>query len=220
MMVSVPRLLTASPTAGAAGRSAAARRALRTLAVLVAVAVGLLAGAGAAQAHATLVSTDPADGSTVAVVPTQVTLTFDEPVRSLGTQVVVLAPDGRTVSSGDAVLADTSVSEALTSGLPAGAYTVEWRVTSADGHPLSGKLVFTAAAGTAPAGSTAPTDPATVLPAPTDRSTFTVVAPVDSDADTGLAPGMVAGVAAIVIALAVIGPILLLRRRHSDAGGR
>ena len=47
---------------------------------------------------------------------------------------------------------------------PAGAYTVEWRVTSADGHPISGSFSFTAeAAGAessapslAPVPSTAP----------------------------------------------------------------
>jgi hypothetical protein len=36
------------------------------------------------------------------------------------------------------------VSEHLQPGSPAGQYTVAWRVTSADGHPVSGRFSFTA----------------------------------------------------------------------------
>ena len=43
----------------------------------------------------------------------------------------------------------TTVTQPLAGGLPAGAYTVEWRVTSADGHPLSGTFGFTVAQGAA-----------------------------------------------------------------------
>lgn len=207
-----------------------ARALRRTLAVLAVAVVALLAGAGAAQAHSTLVSTDPADGSAVGVVPAQVTLTFSEPVEPLGTQVVVLAPDGRTVSSGDAVLAGTSVSEALVSGLPAGAYRVEWRITSSDGHPVSGTFGFTAAAGsstastatasTATAGpaqpavtaATAGPTPATFLPVPADQVSLMAVAP-DADTDTGVSAGTLTGLAAVVVVLAVIGGAWLRRRR-------
>jgi hypothetical protein len=233
MMVSVRTPVTAWTTARHPRRTLIARVVRRTLAVLLVAAVGVLAGPSVAQAHSTLVSTDPADGSIVVGPPAQVTLTFDEAVESLGTQIVVLAPDGRTVSSGDAVLAGPSVSEAVSSGLPAGAYRVEWRVTSSDGHPVSGTFTFTATAGSAP-GPAAPTagatqtaattpsagaTPATVLPVPSDQVSLTAVAPVvDTDTDTGVSAGTLTGLAALVVVIAVVGG-LLLRRRRARADG-
>jgi methionine-rich copper-binding protein CopC len=220
MMVGVRTPATVRTAVRDARRMPVARALRRTLAVLAVVVVALLAGAGAAQAHSTLVSADPADGSAVGSVPAQVTLTFSEPVEPLGTQVVVLAPDGRTVSSGDAVLAGTSVSEALVSGLPAGVYRVEWRVTSSDGHPVSGTFGFTAAAGSPTAGpaqaavtaATAGPTPATLVPVPGDQVSLMAVAP-DADTDTGVSAGMLTGLAAVVVVLAVIGGAWLRRRR-------
>jgi methionine-rich copper-binding protein CopC len=225
MMVGVRTPATVRTAVRDARRMPVARALRRTVTVLAVAVVALLAGAGAAQAHSTLVSTDPADGSTVGIVPAQVTLTFSEPVEPLGTQVVVLAPDGRTVSSGDAVLAGTSVSEALVSGLPAGAYRVEWRITSSDGHPVSGTFGFTATAGTATAGTatagpaqpavtaaTAGPTPATFLPVPGDQVSLMAVAP-DADTDTGVSAGTLTGLAAVVVVLAVIGGAWLRRRR-------
>ena len=47
---------------------------------------------------------------------------------------------------GEPRLVDNTVTQALQPGSPAGRYVVEWRVTSADGHPISGTFSFTAAA--------------------------------------------------------------------------
>ncbi len=67
-------------------RPASGWRALAAVLLGVPALLGvLLLGAGAAQAHNSLQSTDPADGSTVATAPERVTLTFDEPAQSLGT---------------------------------------------------------------------------------------------------------------------------------------
>ena len=211
----------------------------RAVVVLAIAAVAVLVGAGAAQAHSTLVSTVPVDGSTVATAPERVNLTFNEPARSLGTEVVVTAPDGRTISSGDPVLDGSSVSQAVAGALPAGAYTVTWRVTSADGHPLEGVFSFTATGattvGAGPAATVSPTPTPTSAPAPTPSTTppsgtasigpvtragGTEIGPVvtDQDADgddwsagTGLA---VAGGAALVGLLVVVGIAFLWRRRR------
>jgi methionine-rich copper-binding protein CopC len=139
------------------------------------LALGLLAaGAASASAHSGLVSTDPGDGATIDSAPHQVTLTFNEAPQSLGTEIVVLGPDGNQVSQGEPVVADVSVTQPLQADLPAGAYAIQWRVTSADGHPLSGELSFTATSAVgadaqAPAGAGAsthpePTSPATIEP--------------------------------------------------------
>jgi methionine-rich copper-binding protein CopC len=218
----------------------AAMSSFRAIVVLATVAAAMLIGAGAAQAHNALVSTDPADGSTVAVAPARVTLTFNEPARSLGTEIVVTAPDGSTVSVGDAVLAGSTVSQDVTGVLSAGAYTVTWRVTSADGHPLEGALSFTATDATtiggdpaaAPIPTSTPTPTVTPAPptpaadasiapaAPTGQMTITGVAPApDEDVDGGLAGGVIAGAAALVVVLVVIGAVLLGRRRADARRG-
>ena len=116
------------------------------------------ATASPASAHNVLRSTSPADSSTVDTVPAEVVLTFDEPAIAMGTTIVVTGPDG-AVSDGSPRLVDNTVSQPLKPGAPAGEYTVEWRVTSADGHPITGTFAFSArsaatnAAGPSPAAS-------------------------------------------------------------------
>jgi len=213
---------------------------LRAVVVLVVAAGAAILGAGAAQAHNTLVSTDPADGSTVAVAPARVTLTFNEAARSLGTEVVVTAPDGTTVGPGAPVVDGPAVSQDLTGALPAGAYTVAWRVTSADGHPLEGVLSFTATGATTAGGdpvsavtsapsttappASAPT-PSPAAPAPNATSSITATAPAGgaeiepvpghaADGDDGTLSGVVvAAVSGLVLVLVVAGTVLVRRRR-------
>ena len=74
---------------------------------LAAAAGAIVASAGAANAHNRLVTSEPADGATVPVAPEHVVLTFGEPARALGTQVVVTAPDGTVVTLRDVVVQAT-----------------------------------------------------------------------------------------------------------------
>lgn len=150
------------------------------LAIAAVLAFGLAAaGAGAAWAHSGLIGTDPADGASVEVAPVQVVLTFNEAPQPLGTLVQVLGPDGADVSNGQAVITDTQIAQPLAEVRPAGTYTVQWRMTSADGHPLSGQFAFTAtsATGTAPddpthtAGATTAPIPSPTTPAPETAGT-------------------------------------------------
>ncbi len=116
-------------------------------ALLVLGVVAVLAGGTAtvASAHDALVGTSPADGSTVGAVPGQVTLTFDQPALALGSTVLVAGPGGPVIS-GRTRVTDNRVTQAVQPGAPAGRYTVTWRVTSIDGHPVSGRFGFTATA--------------------------------------------------------------------------
>ena len=208
----------------------------RAVVVLAVAAAAAMVGAGAAQAHNTLVSTDPVDGSSVAAAPARVTLTFNEPARSLGTEVVVTAPDGTTVSTAEPVVDGATVSQDLAGSLPAGAYAVTWRVTSADGHPLEGVLSFTTIGATTVGGDPAAAALPTPIPASASTPTPTTalsgaasigpVAPVagaelaplvtdqDADGDDGsLSAVVLAGLAALVGILVVVGAVLLRRRR-------
>lgn len=128
----------------------------RWLAVLGAAVVVSVLVVAPASAHNRLVAAEPVDGSTVAATPAAVVLTFDEPSVALGTQVVVAGPAG-PVSAGAAQLVDNTVRQELAAGAPAGRYTVSWRVTSNDGHPITGQLSFTSAAA---GGGTAAPSPA------------------------------------------------------------
>jgi methionine-rich copper-binding protein CopC len=139
----------------------------RALAVVLAAAALLVGAATAAQAHNILVGTSPVDGSTAKVVPAQVVLTFNEPAVSVGTEIIVTGPGGQ-VQSGAAVLVNNTVTERLQPGSPAGQYTVVWRVTSTDGHPISGRFSFTA---TSPSPGQRPTaTPATSSSTPAPAS--------------------------------------------------
>jgi methionine-rich copper-binding protein CopC len=175
-------------TNGTALRSTTARAA--RLALTPVLALGLLgAGAVSVSAHSGLISTDPGDGATVDAAPHQITLTFNEAPQVLGTEIVALGPDGSQVSAGEPVVADVSVTQPLQADLPAGDYAIQWRVTSADGHPLSGELSFTVISAVTPdadasaeAGAptqTEPSAPATIEPsAPSATGS---AAPADSD---------------------------------------
>ena len=123
-------------------RRCTVRTALGAAAVLVGAVLTLVVGATPAAAHNALTGTVPAASSSVGRTPAQVVLTFDQPAVAMGTQVLVTGPSGQ-VQAGAARLVDTTVTQDVQGGAPAGTYTVAWRVTSADGHPVSGAFTFT-----------------------------------------------------------------------------
>ncbi|PJJ53400.1 hypothetical protein CLV56_2889 [Mumia flava] len=111
------------------------------------VALGaVLATAPGAAAHAVLASSDPTDGQTMVSLPATVTLTFNEDV-SEPAYVVVDAPDGTEVASGEAEVADRDVVQTLHDEQIAGEYRISYRVVSSDGHPVTGTVRFTVTEG-------------------------------------------------------------------------
>ncbi|WP_439478331.1 copper homeostasis periplasmic binding protein CopC [Brevundimonas sp.] len=110
---------------------------------IIAVAAVLAFAAGPAAAHARLVSATPAPNATVASTRT-LSLTFSERmapafsgfdvVNAAGEKVAVqtsVAEDGRTLTG------------ALSRALAAGAYRVDWRIATSDGHRMTGSYTFT-----------------------------------------------------------------------------
>ena len=142
---------------------------LRTVGGGLLLALCLTLVAAPAYAHDALKSTNPADGQTLNAPPSSIVLTFEEPPVALGAQVVVTGPSGQ-VSSGAPHLAGSVVTEDLQPGAPAGRYTVEWRVTSDDGHPVSGSFGFTAQGAADGTPSAVPGSP-TPTPTPAGRRT-------------------------------------------------
>ena len=199
----------------------AARRPARAVAevlatVLSAVAVTLIATAVPASAHDVLRSTNPADGTVVDRLPDRVVLTFDEPALAIGTEVVVTGPAG-PVSDGPPQPVDAEVRQPVRAG-PAGRYTVLWRVTSADGHPVSGTFAFTtqqgsaasptATPGTTTAPSTSPSSASTTAP-----TSVPATSPSATPQTAGLPGPAVVAVLAGVVALLALGWWVFRRRR-------
>jgi copper transport protein len=118
------------------------------LSALALAAVGVLAAAPAASAHATLESTSPASGSIVSTAPSAVSATFDEAVGVSPDSLRVFAPDGRRADDGRTILGRTpqQITVGLLPGLGRGTYTVGWHVISADSHPVQGAFTFSVGA--------------------------------------------------------------------------
>jgi methionine-rich copper-binding protein CopC len=176
-------------------KSAVAAR-LRTMLTITVTAV--LAGvisATPASAHTALQSASPADGTTVKP-PTQVVLTYADPVQF--TQVVVTDTAGRQYQSGKPVNVDNTVTENLSATPPNGRYTVAWRVVAPDGHPVEGTYKFTVTG----SGATAPA----AAPAATGR-------PAGSSSGTSL---WWIVLIVLLIAAAAVGGVLLLRKSATD----
>lgn len=124
---------------------------VRRLAVLAAGLGALLAlllgTATPADAHAALITTDPAQNSVVKTAPQRVELTFSEGVLLSADSLRVLDPRGTDVTvgtPGHATGADSGSTStvALRTGLGNGTYTVAWRAISQDSHPVAGAFTF------------------------------------------------------------------------------
>lgn len=140
----------------------------------LAVAVPTVVTAPVAAAHSVLLSIDPQDGVEVAGSPEQIVLTFNEEINpNFVTVAVTSEGDSTNRVAGDPTVDGATVT-AQVSDLAAGEYTVGYRVTSADGHVVSGSSTFRVAgeAGDddAEGGSAATTGQAPASGAPTAQS--------------------------------------------------
>ncbi|MFW0791518.1 copper resistance CopC family protein [Gordonia sp. CPCC 205333] len=132
------------------------RRVGLTAFVLLFSLVAAVFGAASATAHSRLVSSDPADGANVATSPPAVTLTFNEAIQESFAVLTVVGPDGNFWQQGDPSVVGPAIKVNLRPLGPAGTYQINYRVTSADGHPVEGKRSFTlTAAGTGTPGPSA-----------------------------------------------------------------
>jgi copper transport protein len=121
---------------------------------LAGVLAGVLGSAPVAFAHAQLLETSPATGSTVATQPAEVIFEFNQAVGGTLGAVRVYNAQGAEVDDLDVSHPDGNerwMSVGLKPGLPDGTYTATYRVVSADTHIVYGGLIFNVGhAGTAP----------------------------------------------------------------------
>jgi hypothetical protein len=123
-------------------RSRAVRRA--GLAGVGCAVLGLALVASPAAAHNELIASSPADKAVLDTAPTDVVLEFDQPVQTEFGLVAVLDATGVHHERGEPQVVGSIVTQAL-GALAAGAYEISYRVSSADGHPITGTLSFTVA---------------------------------------------------------------------------
>ena len=124
------------------------------LVVAVAALLLVVCASSSAFAHASLVATEPRDGSMIAQAPKTVRLRFNEPVTPA--VIRVIDSDGTTRNDATVHALDETIEITLPQGLPAGTQVISYRVISADGHPVAGSMMFSVGMGkaaTAPASS-------------------------------------------------------------------
>jgi methionine-rich copper-binding protein CopC len=168
-------------------------------------AVWLLLWCEPALAHARLTDSYPADGDALAEPPEQVQLRFNEPVEAEFDPIEVYDQEGDRVDEEDARVSpdDRRLLVADLGELSESTYTVEWRVTSADSHPLDGGYEFAVNASAAGTDAGSP------------------IAPIERSAEQEEAGSMWGSVLVpifgvlLVCALAVAGLVTLRRRRSA-----
>ena len=103
-----------------------------------------VAGLATLEAHAFLERADPAVGSTVQTLPSEVRVLFTEKIEPVLSSVQVFDALGKEVDKHDVHL-DRSNHALLHVSLPqleAGTYKVVWRVVSVDTHVTNGSFSF------------------------------------------------------------------------------
>lgn len=198
------------------------RTGLAALATAALAAVGLADTVTPAAAHAYLVDSTPQDDAAVDESPTEIILEFNEPLEPEFTQVAIVDRDERPLDLDEPEVDGPLVTQPVGELAP-GTYEVNYRVGSADGHPVSGTITFTVteAAAAAPSPTTTqPTAAATAEPPASEPTAAVATAtpttePETAEADTNTA--MLFGGAAVV-AVAAAATLVLIRRRLGQGG--
>lgn len=125
----------------------AAARTSRAIAAVIATVVLAIAfaitAASPASAHDWLVESNPTDGVSLDEAPKQATLSFSGDILDLGTELALLnAETGEFIElPSQPQIGEGTVTQPLPN-LEQGAYVLNWRVVSQDGHPVSGAIHF------------------------------------------------------------------------------
>jgi methionine-rich copper-binding protein CopC len=158
-------------------------------------------------AHADLVASSPAAGSTVTSAPDlSIVLSFSEALKD-GSKADVVGPGGATVGTATIDANDnTKLTWSPAAALPPGSYTIRWTSIATDGDVLRGTIPFTVVAAASTPPSSAPT--ATASPAPTAAPT-----PSPTPDDSSAAGAVVVPVIGALLVIALLAVALLRRRR-------
>lgn len=116
---------------------------LRALGALLLVSLVSIGNSAPASAHSELTWSYPAEGASVPAPPAQVVLRLSSPVHEGLRKVVVRDGSGRTREvSAVNTARDGSVVVDLDGTGERGAWSVDYRLVAADGHPITGQIRF------------------------------------------------------------------------------
>lgn len=198
----------------------------RTL-LATATALGILLAAttaiAPASAHDELVSSTPAADAALDPAPSEIVLTYSDNILEVGVEVTVTDADGAEWVADTPAVSGPTVTVPLQSDMPGGAYTVDWRVVSSDGHPISGTIPFTVTTPASPSASPSPSASEPAVTTPTDSVTSAPSPSASSEpTEAGLSGAHLAIIAGIILAVIVIvaGVLFVVTRRRNgpDAG--
>lgn len=175
------RCASSRPLAGPALCPSWSRRGPALLAVGAVLSLVLVAAlitvirAAPASAHAKLATVTPAADARLTTPPTQVVVTFADPVNASFATVVVTTAAGVSVARGEPTVQAGTITQPLSPNMLSGTYRIAYRVTSEDGHPVTGESRFTltlnptaspttTTAASAPPASATPAEPTQVAP--------------------------------------------------------
>ena len=175
----------------------------------------LLLGAPA-QAHDTLLESDPEDGASLETSPEAITLTYSADILEVSPLVRVTDESGEQIAELTPSVDGPVVTATLEEPLPAGENTIQWRVVSSDGHPIEGTLTVTveqdaeeAPVASDDGGEAAADDSATEEPA--DSEDTAADEPATEDEGGSLTPILI--VLGVVVVGAVVAVLVIVRRR-------
>lgn len=194
------------------------------VALLLAV---MLALPGPAQAHDTLLSTDPEDGSSLETSPEEIAFTFSSDILDVSPLVRISDDSGEEIAEIVPTVDGPTATAALEEPLPAGTYDIQWRVVSGDGHPIEGTLTLTVeqdpsaeeepAAPSDGGGESAEGAGGSSQDQPTaeEGEASPAVAEDDTEVaqDGGLSMPLLLGILAVIVVGAVIAGVVIVRRR-------
>lgn len=183
-------------------------------ALFAALLAALLALGAPAQAHDTLLESDPADGATLETSPEAITLTFSADVLEVSPLVRITDESGEQLAEITPSVDGPVATATLEEPLPAGTSTVQWRVVSSDGHPIEGTFEVTveqeaAAEETteAPAEESAPAE----TTAPAEEGEQATAEAAEEESGSSMTPLLI--VLGVAVVGAVVAVLLIMRRR-------
>lgn len=199
-----PNSFRRKTTVTAISRTARITSTLAAFILALAIGVGLPLGGSAAEAHDQLIRSTPESGAVLDAAPTEASLVFSGTISELGSEVALLR-GGAPVELSDELKVDGAEVKVALPALEDGAYELNWRVVSSDGHPISGTVPFTIGNPAAGGGSDAVGG---VNNQPNDPENF------DAEGDSNSGGNSLAMIAMGVVGVAVIGAaaVLMVKR--------
>ena len=108
-----------------------------------ALAAFLILAPGLALAHSELRGSSPAEGARLTAPPAEILLRFNEPVQVTFLRLLDAAGQPLALRRAGDAAPRREEGAVPAAPLPPGAWRLEWRAISAEGHPIRGTLRFT-----------------------------------------------------------------------------